>query len=694
MSNKLVLQDLVDLLAKKSKITKKEADSFFRELFQIILDRIFENDSVKIKDFGTFKLVLVSSRESVDVNTGEKIEIKAHSKLSFVPDKSLKNLVNKPFSQFETILLEEGVDFEPVFEINEDSDNEPEEKEYIIDIPAEIREESSPEEQESVSEKIVEEEETSIVIEEHLVEDQNVKPQIKYPSFSQSYVYTYTATSSSDTGDSITITLPKDELSVVDKASSLQSLPSEEAIQKQRSGKIENDYNQPVISQRKEVVEEIEHIEPEIKTLDIKDLEKRIDIEDIAESNSEMKPDGVNSVAPTQIRDRHYIEPIMTSVKDHSLGKNLYLDSDSEIETEEDIVLPPPISTPSKEVEKLSMVDSESHSSSNIISDNKIVEKNIESNNHKIPYSDEDPERPLFPEDDEETITEDDFIEVYSENADSEDSMESKVISQGINNKPASIRNVSYTETIDDVDIPYHDYYAPTMGQKIKKAAPWIILGLLVFGFIGYNVIPMFNVKYDYENKLNRLNLTTADTLPLIDQEDAGVVKTPILIDSLKTKIGNKQDSVRTIPQVVPGKVDSVHGTHIPDRKISDYLKIDVINKAQQYLQRYPSKKPQEAQVGVEESLKEKVSPKVDSKPRYDTIKRGVTLRNLATKYYGNGDYWVYIYQANKSKIRNPNNIPIGTALVMPSLSTYGVNNPNDPREIQNARNMAEKILR
>ena len=121
MSNKLVLQDLVDLLAKKSKITKKEADSFFRELFQLILDRIFENDSVKIKDFGTFKLVMVSSRESVDVNTGEKIEIRAHSKLSFIPDKTLKNLVNKPFSQFETILLEDGVNFDVSF----DSDHDP-----------------------------------------------------------------------------------------------------------------------------------------------------------------------------------------------------------------------------------------------------------------------------------------------------------------------------------------------------------------------------------------------------------------------------------------------------------------------------------------------------------------------------------------------------------------------------------------
>ena len=84
MNEKLSLQDLVDLLSKKAKITKKEADSFYRELFQLVLERIFDNDLVKIKDFGTFKLVSVSSRESVNVNTGEKIEIPSHYKLSFL----------------------------------------------------------------------------------------------------------------------------------------------------------------------------------------------------------------------------------------------------------------------------------------------------------------------------------------------------------------------------------------------------------------------------------------------------------------------------------------------------------------------------------------------------------------------------------------------------------------------------------
>lgn len=109
MNEKLLLQDIVVLLAKKAGTTQKDADRFYRELFQLILDCIYENDIVKIKDFGTFKLVSISSRESVDVNTGEKIEIPAHFRLSFAPDKSLKELVNKPFAQFESVVLDDDI---------------------------------------------------------------------------------------------------------------------------------------------------------------------------------------------------------------------------------------------------------------------------------------------------------------------------------------------------------------------------------------------------------------------------------------------------------------------------------------------------------------------------------------------------------------------------------------------------------
>ena len=111
MNDRLSLQDLIDLLAQKQGITKKDAETFLREFIALISENIESNEPVKIKDFGTFKLIKVNARKSVDVNTGEAIEIPAHYKLCFTPDKSLKYAINRPFSHFDSVLLEFGVSF-------------------------------------------------------------------------------------------------------------------------------------------------------------------------------------------------------------------------------------------------------------------------------------------------------------------------------------------------------------------------------------------------------------------------------------------------------------------------------------------------------------------------------------------------------------------------------------------------------
>ncbi|MFV0417758.1 MAG: HU family DNA-binding protein [Dysgonomonas sp.] len=114
MNERLTLQDLIDILAKKQDITKKDAETFLRELISVISENIEKNEPVRIKDFGVFKLVKVNARRSVDVNTGEAIEIPAHYKLSFTPDRLLKEAINRPFAHFESVILEEGVTFDNV----------------------------------------------------------------------------------------------------------------------------------------------------------------------------------------------------------------------------------------------------------------------------------------------------------------------------------------------------------------------------------------------------------------------------------------------------------------------------------------------------------------------------------------------------------------------------------------------------
>lgn len=141
MNERLSLQDLIDLLAKKQGIAKKEAETFLRELIAVISESIESYDPVRIKDFGVFKLVKINARKSVDVNTGEAIEIPAHYKLSFNPDKSLKEAINRPFAHFESVILEDGVSFENVeSETEEDIAEEEDDSTDTISIEEEITE--------------------------------------------------------------------------------------------------------------------------------------------------------------------------------------------------------------------------------------------------------------------------------------------------------------------------------------------------------------------------------------------------------------------------------------------------------------------------------------------------------------------------------------------------------------------------
>lgn len=112
MNEKITLQDLVELLSEKNNMTKKSADALFRAMFDLIEEALANEKYVKIKGLGTFKLTEVDSRESMNVNTGERIEIQGHTKISFAPDPSMKDLINKPFSHFETVLLNDGVELE------------------------------------------------------------------------------------------------------------------------------------------------------------------------------------------------------------------------------------------------------------------------------------------------------------------------------------------------------------------------------------------------------------------------------------------------------------------------------------------------------------------------------------------------------------------------------------------------------
>lgn len=105
------ITDLALFLANKHGMKQKDAEKFISQMFDLLSEVLNEEKQVKVKGLGTFKVTSVKDRASVNVNTGERIIIEGRDKISFTPDASMKNLVNKPFAQFETVVLKDGVDF-------------------------------------------------------------------------------------------------------------------------------------------------------------------------------------------------------------------------------------------------------------------------------------------------------------------------------------------------------------------------------------------------------------------------------------------------------------------------------------------------------------------------------------------------------------------------------------------------------
>lgn len=135
MDNKILLQDMASSLSAKFKLKQKESEAFLKTFFEIVSEYVHKEKIVKVKGLGTFKLIEVSDRESVKINTGERYVIPGHSKVTFTPDAELKAKVNKPFELFQTVILNEDTNIEDMERIYYPTDNGEQDVTESVDIP-------------------------------------------------------------------------------------------------------------------------------------------------------------------------------------------------------------------------------------------------------------------------------------------------------------------------------------------------------------------------------------------------------------------------------------------------------------------------------------------------------------------------------------------------------------------------------
>lgn len=200
MMEKLTTQDLARVLVEQNGMGLREAQQFVTAIFEVIQQGVESDGLVKVKGLGTFKIVGVEARESVNVNTGKRVVINSHSKITFTPDATMKELVNKPFSQFETVVLNDGVEFDDLGDLSdlepdvdepelpEDTDAEPELpiNPLVTSIeeekPVSVEETPAPiEEAPEVVEEKLDEPEPEPVVEEHAPVEEEIPAEEELP---------------------------------------------------------------------------------------------------------------------------------------------------------------------------------------------------------------------------------------------------------------------------------------------------------------------------------------------------------------------------------------------------------------------------------------------------------------------------------------------------------------------------------
>lgn len=252
---KTAIQQIISALAKQYNLSAAEAAAFVDAFFDIVSSELKNGNQVKIKGLGTFKVQAVKPRESVNVNTGERVLIEGHDKISFTPDAVMKELVNKPFSQFETVVINDGVDTEELerVPVEESSD----------EVKSEIVNDFTPE-------KTLDQEKTTVVKEEKIEVEVTKEDVIENSSAKASAV---------DVDDSlIENSLPID---VIEEPSS----NVEEILETEEKTSVLEEYNKEV---EKVIVETESKVEPtvesEVETVtdvkaDIKVAEETIEVD-------------------------------------------------------------------------------------------------------------------------------------------------------------------------------------------------------------------------------------------------------------------------------------------------------------------------------------------------------------------------------------------------------------------------------
>ena len=248
MNERLTIQDLTDLLAAKHSMTKKDAEAFVKEFFLLIEQALENEKTVKIKGLGTFKLIDVDSRESVNVNTGERFQIKGHTKVSFSPDANLRDTINKPFAHFETVVLNENTILEdtPIEDTEEEEAGEEASAQTVLNEIGENTASLVTEEYESTDDELSEKE---------LIQEEQITAQPSVEDFIEEPVIVENVSMVEESIEPSSHIEPKETSTETDIEEKVEQLEDEE-VPEEEVAMVEQQPAAPIIEEKEEITAE------------------------------------------------------------------------------------------------------------------------------------------------------------------------------------------------------------------------------------------------------------------------------------------------------------------------------------------------------------------------------------------------------------------------------------------------------
>lgn len=568
MNNRLTIQDVAGMIADYTGKDRKNAELFLKEFITLLTKGVYTDKIIKVKGLGTFKIILVEKRESIHVNTGERFVIPEHYKFSFVPDKELKELVNKPFSFFETTELNENVDFSDLDETEEEGkDSDPED--------------------ESI---------------EEILPDKEISPssvcmgpiEIQGPLKSPEEVVVQKKTSVVEN----TLTPPEEPVREIDEKIALERM---RAYMAQAAG-----IHREIIRSRPEETPKEQTPEEPVKP----EEKERMPEEPVLRNTAPEETEQVEEMprqAPT-------VEPVSPPKKESSIAQEV---------GEQRYSMP-------------------------------------EEKKEELP--EKEPSAPSFPE-------KDDVRPVESDNPFAPDEPFEEETPEESENPFEAEEPEDENPYDEDFDFPARGKHAAGNGASFKKK---VIL------FFSLALLLIIGV-YAYLNK--------DIVMALVNGRPSIPIDTTDISDQYAEAEQAALDEIREITEAtsfhMPGDLPTDSLTNLAEMQENKDMALAETEPAVPSSQESREETSPVQTPTVQESKPQPVAPvqSTANKPSASSgkalatvrIEPGSRLTLIALKYYGHKIFWVYLYEHNKARIHDPNNVPIGTEIEVPAPELYGI---------------------